>query len=208
MKTTQETFGTPEEALWLYKFSGTRKASWEEIVEVPKLTFSVPIISNAARKDNISSFFLEACWHKCTPVSFYIFNLNNSSRRGRMKHREKTAGKHHGKEGRGGARIGKNQLNSREKRKEKKLKDLFQVRSPSILHHCLSRHNWVMCCLVLKIYRPFLHEQSCFWSISESYLENLWCSQQFVWIHKMKARGQKGDLNKLNVTRQICFSGG
>lgn len=88
MKTTQETFGTPEEALWLYKFSGTRKASWEEIVEVPKLTFSVPIISNAARKDNISSFFLEACWHKCTPVSFYIFNLNNSSRRGRMKQGE------------------------------------------------------------------------------------------------------------------------
>lgn len=35
-----------------------------------------------------------------------------------MKQREKTAGKHHGKEGRGGTRIGKNQLNSREKRKE------------------------------------------------------------------------------------------
>lgn len=126
MKTTQQTFGTPEEALWLYKFSGTRKASWEEIVEVPKLTFSVPIISNAARKDNISSFFLEACWHKCTPVSFYIFNLNNSSRRGRMKHREKTVGKHHGKEGRGGARIGKNQLNSREKRKEENWKTCFK----------------------------------------------------------------------------------
>lgn len=146
MKTTQETFGTPGKASWLNCLSGTGKVSQEKAVEVSTLTFSVPIVSNPARKDNIFSFFLEACWPKYTLVSFYIFNLHNSSRSSRVRHSEKTAGKHHRKEGQGGARIGKNQINSREK-KEKKIKDLFEIRSPSILHHCTAIHSTTELCV-------------------------------------------------------------
>lgn len=68
------------------------KVLGEKAVEVPALTFSVPIVSNAARKDNIFSFFLEACWPKYTPVSFYTFNLHNSSRRGGLRHRGRQLG--------------------------------------------------------------------------------------------------------------------
>lgn len=92
------------------------------------LTFSVSIISNAARKANIFSFWFEACWPKYTPVPFYIFNLHNFSRRGKVRCREKTAGRHHRKEEHGGARIRKSQLNSGEKKKKerKKIERLVQ----------------------------------------------------------------------------------
>lgn len=98
----------------------------------------------------------------------------------------------------------KEQTKFKERGIEWLIKSQTSIYPTALRHHSL--HGWMVCCVVLCSQSPFLGKQ--LWNIFENCLENLWCTQQFVWICETKAWGQKGDFTELGVTRQICFSRG